>query len=284
MNVGRDRKLQWFDRGAACVPVFWPGLAGVYKCPICVIDFPREAVATGVLTAEDVPPRSVGGRKLLLTCEGCNGGAGREFDAHLAKRDAIESVMAGHDVTVKDVRAIIDGVAVNGSVGSRDGQRQFKIQHDRNPPGTSDTIRPSLGSGAVIELKFEPYEELGAINSLLRAGYLALVARVGYVIVADPAMEIVQRQIRDYQRGHILVSHTTLPGYAPLSTAQILRVLDQNIGRESWAVKMGRYVLHYPGAGDSKFYNRLASQASRGSVRYQVVEDYGWPSEPSFGL
>jgi hypothetical protein len=105
MAVGasmRSTKLSWFARGAAELRDCFErrGLGDRlpegdwYMCPCCPTLHDQESVLDGSLTAEDVPPKSVGGRKILLTCRGCNNTAGEELDHHAAKRQVIEDFMS----------------------------------------------------------------------------------------------------------------------------------------------------------------------------------------------
>lgn len=55
----------------------------VYLCPICGKGYLEESAVLGELTLEDVPPRSIGGKGLLLTCKECNSSAGHKIDYHI---------------------------------------------------------------------------------------------------------------------------------------------------------------------------------------------------------
>jgi hypothetical protein len=54
-----------------------------YACPLCQTLFTIDELDTRNLTKEHVPPRSIGGREMVLTCRQCNNSAGATFDAHL---------------------------------------------------------------------------------------------------------------------------------------------------------------------------------------------------------
>src|SRR5437762_3478480 len=98
-----DRKLSWFDQGAAALRACFDSrgrsadlpAGACYYCPCCLALHDRDSVVDGLLTAEDVPPKSVGGRKILLTCEDCNGSAGRDLDHHASKRQMVEDFLRG---------------------------------------------------------------------------------------------------------------------------------------------------------------------------------------------
>ena len=77
------KKRNWFDLGAAACGQACPGTYDVptYVCPICWDPFTVEALDDGRLSMEHVPPQSVGGCELLLTCTVCNNRAGTKLDA-----------------------------------------------------------------------------------------------------------------------------------------------------------------------------------------------------------
>jgi hypothetical protein len=66
-----------------------------YPCPICLTPFTIEALADKRLSAEHVPPKSVGGRELLLTCKGCNNSAGTKLDADAKTKEDVRIALAG---------------------------------------------------------------------------------------------------------------------------------------------------------------------------------------------
>ncbi len=66
-----------------------------YACPICLTPFTIEALADKRLSAEHVPPKSVGGRELLLTCKVCNNSAGTKLHADAKTKEDVRIAMAG---------------------------------------------------------------------------------------------------------------------------------------------------------------------------------------------
>lgn len=79
----QEKKRDWFDLGAMAYRQACPGIyaAATYVCPICRKPFTVEALDDGRPSKEHVPPQSVGGHELLLTCKECNNTAGTKFDA-----------------------------------------------------------------------------------------------------------------------------------------------------------------------------------------------------------
>lgn len=75
--------------------------AGNTRCPICLSEFTESDVAAGKMTLEHVPPESLKGSGLCLTCSQCNNTAGGwEQHAILAKR-AREEWSSGRGVPVE---------------------------------------------------------------------------------------------------------------------------------------------------------------------------------------
>ena len=56
-------------------------IEGDYVCPLCLKSYREQDVIK--LTEEDVPQRSLGGRRIALTCKECNNVCGSEIDVHL---------------------------------------------------------------------------------------------------------------------------------------------------------------------------------------------------------
>src|SRR5688572_8416805 len=90
--ISEAKKLRWFQLGAKALTATFPSAEGKgYLCPICA----RATTLVAALTAEDVPPRRVGGKPLILTCEPCNSEAGRQLDVHWGNLLDVESFLRG---------------------------------------------------------------------------------------------------------------------------------------------------------------------------------------------
>jgi hypothetical protein len=178
----------WFDLGAKAYSQACPGIyaAPTYVCPICRKPFTVEALDDGRLSKEHVPPQSVGGYELLLTCTECN----------------------------------------NTKLHAKDGSYSLTIPEHLNRPGTSEDLQRLGRAGTSLTVEHERYSELGSRISWLRAGYLALVAMEGYKIVLDPAMDIVRTQIRECDERRMLTFVADAQEDFPLTIRRVLRVLE----------------------------------------------------------
>jgi hypothetical protein len=254
-----------------------------YVCPICRKPFTVAALDDGQLSKEHVPPQSVGGHELLLTCTACNNMAGTKLDAAAKTKEDVRLAMTGGPDRPHRIKATIGGITVNGQLHAKDGSYSLTIPKHLNRPGTSEELQRLGRAGTSLTVEHERYSELGARISWLRAGYLALVAMEGYKIVLDPAMDIVRTQIRECDERRMLTFVADAQEDFPLAIRRVLRVLDPawHLG---WTVQFGPYLVNLPSLGDMTFYERLANNGLSPTVQHTTYEYVGWPTTPTFGL
>jgi hypothetical protein len=88
---GSDRRRRrWFHLGDEALRRT-VGTTGVYRCPVCLADFAIADLERGALTDGHVPPASLGGPPLVLTCQPCNDTA--ELDVHAVRREVVERIL-----------------------------------------------------------------------------------------------------------------------------------------------------------------------------------------------
>ncbi len=81
-----SQNLEWVKEHPSIT--FHPDFFNGYICPLCFDVFFEKDLQTTVknyLTLEDIPPASLGGKPLALTCKNCNSRSGHELDIHLLK-------------------------------------------------------------------------------------------------------------------------------------------------------------------------------------------------------
>jgi HNH endonuclease len=278
------KKRRWFDLGAESFGRVRPGAYDqpTYPCPICLTTFTMEALAQKELSAEHVPPESVGGRELLLTCRSCNNSSGTKLDAHARIKEDVNLAVAGTLEHPHRVRARFGALVVNAELHTQEGKYSLHVPTKINKPGTSDALQNVARMGAQLTVEHERFAELGAKISWFRSGYLALFAVTGYELALNPAFEIVRKQILECDERKMITFTSEAPEDIPLTVKRILRVLAPEWHR-GWAVEFGRYFVHFPELGDNLFYDRMAAHAFDPITQY-TYRYMGWPSEPTFGL
>jgi 5-methylcytosine-specific restriction endonuclease McrA len=282
--IRRRKKRDWFDRGAAAYALVRPEHSAepIYPCPLCLTPFTVDALADGRLSSEHVPPESVGGRELVLTCKHCNNSAGSKLDADAGVKELVRSAMDGRREHRERVKATVGDLSVNAEVHLSGGGYSLIVPPHINKPGTADNLKTVARPGSSITVQYRRFSELGAKISWFRAGYLALFAVAGYAFALDPAMEIVRRQILECDERRMVTFTSEVSEDIALSVHRILRVRAPD-WHSGWAVEFGRYFLHFPSAGDMGFYDRMATCGSAVTPYMTTYEYVGWPTEPTFG-
>jgi hypothetical protein len=163
---------------------------------------PQEALGTD-LTLEDVPPKSVGGSPLVLTCRPCNSTAGHSYDHAVAARKRVHDVskaMREKGSTSKPIKSGVelDGVPLNGQLEVVDGQLQITLHGKYNDPRKLLTQQQHIQSGKSSSIRLTPHlrwNERQLRVSSLRSGYLAAFALFGYTYAFHPYLDPIRDQI-----------------------------------------------------------------------------------------
>lgn len=169
-----------------------------YKCPLCLQSFSDEEVLNN-LTEEDVPQKSLGGKRILLTCKKCNNTSGYSIDIHLL--NAIKGLeqrqylpSTEHQVTVID-----SDKRLNAKVKIDDERNiNLEINTKRNNPAVWNFFKESiLLKDNVINLKNNPLkrDERFISAALLKNAYFMLFARTGYTFLTDSFYNELREQI-----------------------------------------------------------------------------------------
>lgn len=260
----------------------YPDAPEIALCPLCMrfFDSPDD------FSIEDVPPQSIGGRPLLLSCRACNSAAGYKLDHYLRHERDDEEIAEGKREA--RVRLEHSGHVINAVV--KIGERAF------NFGGLPTQSNPSEHTAF-----FESLEQLAETTSLewnlkmtlslrgnsrkaaiawLRVGYLYAFAAFGHRFVArhilDPVRDQLAHPEKDTLKG--LVRRVEQPiggdGIAIISSPPQMR---------SALVRIGTRYIFLPWFPEAdSFYERLA-EPSNGPVQFD-----GWhldlPRAPVFAL
>lgn len=170
-----------------------PAGESYYACPCCLVGYPREAVAAGILTEEHVPPQGLGGRGLLLTCVICNSNSGTNFDAR--------GRVGGR---VFPVTSYADGIPLRGTAQwTDDGIQLFGIPRQNHPKVQADHFEalhtfvesrnPNPKHSFTVQTRFD---EARARISLIRSAYLAAFAALGWSYIFREVMDPFRSQFK----------------------------------------------------------------------------------------
>lgn len=182
----------------------------LYLCPICGKKFPEASADNGELTLEDIPPRSMGGTGLLLTCKTCNSQAGYKIDAYIKNHLDLydfNQMIAGKD-TVNDKQfscnLLINDEDFPSCISQKSGIIEIQISGKANNPANVKNLKDYLKLGVAnnildgSEIKLTKTVKCNSRLrkvALLKSGFLLLTAMLGYTYAFDERLSIVREQI-----------------------------------------------------------------------------------------
>lgn len=257
------KKLEWFKQGIEAFALARPDAPRLYCCPICIRGFD----SLNKLTIEHVPPKSVGGKTLVLTCKDCNNRSGYLLDAHVRKgRDMREIAQGrretwiklnqfGHTITTKALFGP-GGIFITGVPEKSDPEahRSLFAKLDEVAAKGSKDWQFSIE----LSVRHNPWRE--AVG-WLRVAYLYAFAALGYNFIMRPELNIIREQFqRPNERvAPYAIKHTE----SPLGDG--LNFVHSPIELCSIVIILGVNMFFFPAFIEaSKFYERLSIYPSGG--------------------
>jgi hypothetical protein len=291
LTASRRRGDAWFQQGCEAFRRSFPDIAKnipadrFYVCPVCLKAFSEEALTARVLTREHVPPRSVGGKRMVLTCEECNSKAGHSADSDLRREADIYDFATGNLPETKLALKTKSGhVPVRMSVAPS-GIQMFGVPNATHPAthlavmaDFEDASKPDGWQDFKFSVEFRAFSAKRAAASWLRAAYLAFFSALGYRFVFRPELDVVRHRIKHPDHPEPATFRIVRPevSHQPM----LVRVEGPDVFR-SYAMVYGRHVVFLPRYNDRELYDRLARQPDTNAM-FNGIE-YPWPSKgPTF--
>ena len=175
-------------------------MADAYICPLCQHVY---AIAHEALTLEHVPPESVGGKPILVTCKACNNRQGSDLDVYLMNALVISHNLKHLDTIPQKSRIAFNGVEINGQTTfSKSEGFKFMISPDNNNPIEFEGfMKEARNAKEGYEIKLtanitnrKRNTDLANI-ALLKSAYLMAFHELGYMYVLNPSTNVVREQI-----------------------------------------------------------------------------------------
>jgi hypothetical protein len=280
-------KRALFDAGSAAFARVFP----LYVCPLCLRTFALDAIASKDLTLEHVPPKSSGGKELVLTCKDCNAHSGQNIDDHMMKADRPIAFLRGeHRGGQLAELTLNDGPSISVRLGGGPDKAIILMGKEGvDPPGQHKAFTDALGEIARLGRDGEPpdyrfnigfkddrHSADSARVGWLRAGYLAAFARFGYRYVLGPALDVVRRQIREPEAEILPRAFHVLVPTAP-RTARRIATLQEPKTIAGITVQFGWHMVLLPQPGDMNYYDRVAKEAVNNPKCHGTGTEYEWP-------
>ncbi|MFC8436010.1 hypothetical protein [Streptomyces sp. NPDC057253] len=267
-----DKRLRWFDEGAPKLRQVLERLGlgaelpdeEFYACPCCLVAYPRAAVTAGLLTIEDVPPKSLGGRPLLLTCKRCNNTAGSDFDSHAAIRASSDAFMR-RQVTGRALpaTAYVDGIPLRGAAQWTESGVQLFGVPEKNDPKVQAAHFEALDAYAergdrdpdfsfTVHTRFD---ESRARVSWIRAAYLASFAALGWSYILREVMDPFRNQLQ--QPGVSILKTYLLRTPDVAAEERRIMLVERPAELRCVAVILGEHTIFLPSLFEPLPYEKL---------------------------
>lgn len=266
----------------------------LYACPLCRSAFSREAIDSGPLTLEHVPPASIDGQGIVLTCHQCNSQAGHTIEAQLHRRQELikfAQALTGEGNYSGRVQLTMSETETNVEAEIEDGQLKLIVPEEINDPeqreGQFDKMHEMAENDTWDGYEFNvspaiAYNPRVADLSYLKSGYLAAFASLGYLYAMQESLEVVREQLSNPE-SHLISNYMVkLPEGEP-TTRKMIRV-EEPI--DAIAVQIDRNLVFLPPVNsESQFYNSfnqfLEGHSSSGNFRGM---QWDFPTGPEFQL
>lgn len=181
-------------------------------CPICGFSFGKNGLVDGTLSMEHVPPKSIGGKILLLTCKRCNSLSGSSFDHQFKAAERFfqfkNALVSGGDNSGASVKLKIDGLTLNALLTTKIGKVNFQIGSEHNDSRDIEKYLPIWKKRGIRGFQLE-YESQFSIKkyklALLKSAFLLVTAKLGYSYGLDEALIEVRKQIMEPKEDHFKI-------------------------------------------------------------------------------
>jgi len=262
-----------------------------YVCPLCLRGFKEEAIKSDILTFEHVPQKSIGGKKLLLTCDKCNSEAGYKFESDLHKRERVKSfvhALVGKEEFEGRIKLTLGGVKTNTKIKIKDGSVRFEIPEMINNPKKREqqfNHLQKLVDEQITDYKFnveavDRFSKNKVKVSYLKSAYLAAFAALGYGYILRKELDIVRKQIQNPQKD--IIPQIFLETNKKHTEEQT--IIDVSSPIKSILVHINRTVVLLPPVENGKnSYNDIVNFVKNKSKQSTLTGiELGWPSKLEF--
>jgi hypothetical protein len=231
------------------------------------------------LTAEDVPPRSMGGHPLVLTCERCNTKAGCTIDVAAVEVERSLSFHAGTGVLDGFIR--LGPNTTPATIALQQGTAVVTLKR-RSPEAVA--IMRELEAGPV-----EPIYLTGSLRApddplalicYLKSAYLAAFALFGYNYAFSVGLELVRRQIQEPRVKHIPLFCARLPDHHRDLSPRLCALPASGAIPWCWGVIISPYLVFLPVQSAEVLYAKIAE--AKGTSFMFSIRNAVWPDEPRF--
>jgi hypothetical protein len=279
------KRLQWFNYGVEALIRARPAAPRVYGCPICLRGFDDP----NAMTLEHIPPGSIGGRQLVLTCKDCNNRSGTMLDAHIRTGLDLREIAQGkQDIWIKLNQF---GYTITAKVLLEHGKIHISGVPEKSHPEAHRSLFAKMNEvaetgstdwGFSIDLPKIRHDPWRAAVGWLRVAYLYAFAALGYNFILRPELNIIREQL---QRPENRVAPHAIQRIRNPDSEDGLSFVYSPKELRGVVVRLGVYLFFFPAFVEaSTFYERLSAYISIGKQPTLSGTHVDLPRRPLFAF
>lgn len=183
-------------------------MVDAFICPLCLHTY---AIGNTELTLEHVPPESVGGKPILITCKACNSNRGADIDVCLMNELEIVHNLTHLDTIPQKTKLAFNGVEINAQTTfSKTDGFKLMISPDNNNPIEFEGFMTEVKNAKegykikiVADITNRKRDYDLANVALLKSAYLMAFHELGYMYVLNANTNIIRAQIQNPKKNVI---------------------------------------------------------------------------------
>lgn len=255
-------------------------MVDAFICPLCLHTY---AIGNTELTLEHVPPESVGGKPILITCKACNSNRGADIDVCLMNELEIVHNLTHLDTIPQKTKLAFNGVEINAQTTfSKTDGFKFMISPDNNNPIEFEGFMTEVKNAKegykikiVADITNRKRDYDLANVALLKSAYLMAFHELGYMYVLNANTNIIRAQIQNPKKNVIGnafiidskngVIENLADGvyYAQLNNVGCVIVIMELKLRQSEIKHRKAIVLPHPKDSHGQIYSELSQQIGK---------------------
>jgi len=172
----------------------------LYICPLCLRGYTKIALSQNIpnpLTLEDVPPKSLGGKPLILTCKECNSRSGSLLDGVLKKHLQSQRFFKLSPGSKVEGKVSINKMSpVRSMIRVGENKEFFFKVNDKNYMVKKHLHELQTNmAGCKIDFTVNIPNRKNAAAAILRVGYLLAFNYLGNLMLLSPNIHKITEQI-----------------------------------------------------------------------------------------
>lgn len=269
-----------------------------FICPICLNIIKKED--SDVITLEDVPPKSVGGKPLLITCQPCNNVVGGKIESFLHNELLVSHLLKNPEGIPFKAEYTLNGVKIKGrykisSIENQEIQCSIDSNDINNYPNFTQELDHNW-DGANLEIKYDltsvKRNDEYANLSILKSAYLLAFAKLGYMYILNNNLDTIRDQLQNPDRNVLKNSFLVAKGVEILQDLKdgvyygyveniscVLVVMTFKLKKKNALKHRAVVALPTPEAKDFSLYSQLSRMTNNKTIN-NVKEAEELPLEP----